>query len=82
MFNWLFRNKEEVPKPTWEEEPVINVTPREYTDKGVSYNGNRWRAHVYIARGTVKDSYNIYLGSFKTKEEAQEVRWNFIEKLK
>jgi len=64
----------------------IDPLPRKYSDKGVTKKRNKqgesWIAQLYIARGTKKDSIQIYIGSYATKEEAQKARWEFIESLK
>lgn len=86
MFNWLFRNKEEVPDPIWKEEPVINDIPREYTDKGVIRvkstvnKKNPWKAHVQIKKSD--GFHQIHVGYFPTKEAAQKARWDYIDNLK
>lgn len=89
MFNWLFRNKEEVPDPIWKEEPVINhVIPREYSDKGISKSAskiNPYRATLTVNTKNKKGEsvyHNVHIGVYKTKEEAQKARWEFIENLK
>lgn len=84
FLDFLFKSKTELheDKPTCE----CNCKERTYTDKGITKKQNKqgesWIAQLYIARGSKKESVQIYIGSYDTKEQAQKARWEFIENLK
>lgn len=76
MFNWFKRNKEEAPT-----EPL-------YTNKGVyksESKTNPWRAQLGLKRVNrfgKQETFTVHIGVYKSFEEAQKARWEFIESLK
>lgn len=88
FLDFLFRSKVELPKqdPIWiqEESPLIN-----YSNKGVTFSKScpkdkPWMAYLALTKGSKGNVKTIqfHIGYFKTKEEAQQARWEFIENLK
>lgn len=86
FLDFLFKPKEELPenKPLFEEE-TISIKVKPLSDKGVTQiKSGKWRAFVNVP--TKKDNKvkytQLHVGYFNTKEEAQEARYEYIEKLK
>lgn len=85
FLDFLFKPKVELPEiePIWKEE--ITPVKVNYSDKGVSQiKSGKWRAFINIpSKKDNKVKYTqVHIGYYNTKEEAQEARYHYIEKLK